>query len=190
MSQNLTKQPDISIKDKEKIPYSQKNNHLMLGFISWHEFMDSLIGAKQTVLNFFAALLAISTTFITNYVWDDASAIYFMLFLISFDAVTGVTKSIKNKTFSSARLPRILVIMLSYTALLAVSWNIAKFSPFYYWLPGALYGGFIATLIVSIFENLHALKIIPDRLYESISKKLKALQNLVLGEKKETRKKK
>jgi len=191
MSQNITKTtPDITFKDKEKSPYLQKNNHLMLGFISWNEFMDSLIGAKQTVFNFFAALLAITTTFITNYVWDDAGAIYFMLFLISFDAATGVMKSFKNKTFSSARLPRILVIMVSYTSLLALSWNISKYSPFYYWLPGALYGGFIATLVVSVFENLHALKIIPNRVYDAVSSKLEALQNLVLGAKKDKTKKK
>jgi len=191
MSQNLVKQPDpIVIKDKKESPYLQKNNKLMLGFLSWHEFMDSLIGAKQTVLNFLAAFLAVSTTFITDYIWDDAGAIYFMLFLISFDATTGVVKSIKNKTFSSGRLPRILIIMLTYTSLLALSWNISKYSPFYYWLPGALYGGFIATLVVSIFENLHALKVIPNRLYDYVSTKLESLQTLVLGAKKNTPKKK
>jgi hypothetical protein len=178
------------VKDTKTSFYMQKNNHLMLGFISWHELFDKIIGIKQLVFNFFLAMAAVMTTFINDYVWDDAKAIYFMLFLIIFDAATGIYKSLKNKTFSSSRLPRILVIMVIYTSLLAISWNISKFSPFYYWLPGALYGGFIATLIVSIFENLHALNIIPDRLYQMIKSKLDALQSLIMGAKKDKRKKK
>lgn len=170
--------------------YMQKNNHLMLGFISWHELFDKIVGVKQSVFNFFIAMVAVITTFINNYVWDDAKAIYFMLFLICFDAATGIYKSIKNKTFSSSRLPRILVIMVIYTSLLAVSWNISKYSPFYYWLPGALYGGFIATLVVSIFENLHALNLIPERLYQTIKSKLDALQALIMGADKSKKKKK
>lgn len=178
------------IKDTKNSVYMQKNNHLMLGFLSWHELFDKIVGVKQSVFNFLIAMTAVLTTFINNYVWDDAKAIYFMLFLISFDAATGIYKALKNKTFSSARLPRILVIMVVYTSLLAVSWNISKYSPFYYWLPGALYGGFIATLVVSIFENLHALNLIPERLYQAIKSKLDALQSLIMGAKKDKRKKK
>ncbi len=169
------------VKDNKNDSYIQKNNHLMLGFISWHELFDKIIGIKQSVFNFFLAMAAITTTFINNYVWDDAKAIYFMLFLIAVDAATGISKAVKNKSFSSSRLPRILVIMVIYTTLLAISWNISKFSPFYNWLPGALYGGFIATLIVSIFENLHELRIIPDRIYSLVRTKLDALQTIILG---------
>jgi hypothetical protein len=178
------------IKDSKNSFYMQKNNHLMLGFISWHELFEKIIGIKQLAFNFFLAMAAVLTTFINDYVWNDAKAVYFMLFLISFDALTGVSKSIKNKTFSSARLPRILVIMIVYTSLLALSWNISKFSPLYYWLPGALYGGFIATLIVSIFENLHALNLIPDRLYDMVKSKLESLQSLIMGADKNKKKKK
>lgn len=178
------------VKINQKNINMQKDNHLMLGYANWHELTDSLLGLKQTVFNFFIAFLAIMTTFINDYVWDNAAAIYFMLFLISVDAVTGISKSIKNKTFSSSRLPRILVIMLTYTTLLAISWNIAKFSPFYFWLPGALYGGFVATLLVSVFENLHNLKLIPDRIYNLVSRKLTSLQDLILGSKNKKSKKK
>lgn len=178
------------VKDKKNNSYLQKNNHLMLGFFSWDELLSKITGTKQMLFNFFASLMAMTTTFINNYVWDDAKAIYFLLCLIIFDALTGISKAIKNKMFSSSRLPRILVIMVIYTALLAMSWNVSKFSPFYFWLPGMLYGGFVATLIVSIFENLHELKIVPDRIYNVISSKLDALQNLILGKVKDIKKKK
>lgn len=185
-----TKTPSDIAKDSKSNSNIQKNNHLMLGFISWHELFEKIIGVKQSVFNFSIATIAVITTFINNYVWDDAKAIYFMLFLIIFDAITGISKSLKFKMFSSSRLPRILVIMVIYTSLLAISWNISKYSPFYYWLPGALYGGFIAILVVSIFENLHALNLIPDRLYDSVKGKLDALQNLILGAQKDKKKKK
>jgi len=178
------------VKINQKNINMQKDNHLMLGYANLHELTSSLLGFKQTVFNFLIASLAIMTTFINNYIWDNAAAIYFMLFLISVDACTGIAKSVKNNTFSSSRLPRILVIMITYTTLLAISWNIAKFSPFYYWLPGALYGGFIATLVVSIFENLHHLKLIPSRVYDLVHSKLTSLQDLILGNKKKSNKKK
>ena len=180
MSERLEASTDI-VKDNKNKNYIQKNNHLMLGFISWNELFEKIVATKQMAFNFIVASVAVITTFINNYVWDDAKAIYFMLFLICFDATTGISKSIKNKTFSSSRLPRILVIMVIYTTLLAISWNISKFSPFYAWLPGALYGGFLATLIVSIFENLHQLQIVPDRIYDTVKTKLEALQTLILG---------
>lgn len=171
---------------------TKKNNHLMLGFVSWHELLNKIMGIKQSVFNLIVASITGLTTFINNYVWDDAKAIYFMLFLISVDAITGISKAIKHKTFSSARLPRILVIMVIYTTLLAISWNVSKFSKLYEFLPGVLYGGFIATLMISIFENLHELELIPDRIYTVVKSKLDALQNSILGDekKKATRRKK
>jgi hypothetical protein len=83
--------------------------------------------------------------------------------------------------------------MISYTGLLAISSNIAKYSPFYSFLPGILYGGFIATLVVSVFENLHALKVIPNRIYDTVMTKLEFLQSFIFGPKKDkdkTKKKK
>lgn len=167
----------------------QKDNHLIFGYANWHEYMQTTLGLKQAAFNGCASFVAVMTTFISNYIWSDANAVYFMLFLILFDAATGILKAIKNRTFSSARLPRILVIMITYTTLLAVASNVAKFSSFYSWLPGILYGGFIATLIVSIFENLHVLKIVPDNIHTAVSKKLDALQSLILGDKKKKNKK-
>lgn len=163
-----------------------KNNHLMLGFESFTDFWNSMIGAGHTVVNAIGIIVALFTTFLTKYVWDSAGAVYFMLFLVLFDAFTGIMKSFKQKTFSSSRLPRILVIMVVYTTLLGISWNISKYSPFYYFLPAVLYGGFIMTLLVSVFENLYILNMIPKSMYDVIKEKITILQSLVLGAKSKT----
>ena len=168
-------------KDTIEKTIMQKENDLMLGYANFHDLISSIFGLKLAAINFIAAMIAMFTTFITNYVWDDARAIYILLVLILVDALTGISKAIKAKTFSSAKLPRILVIMVAYTTLLGVTWNVSKVSPFYAFLPAVLYGGFVSTLIVSIFENLHQLKWIPDNIYNLVMTKLELLQQFVFG---------
>ena len=174
---------NIIIEHKDTIEKSimQKDNNLMLGYANYHDLLSTIFGFKLAAINFIVAITAVLTTFITDYVWDDAKAIYILLMLISVDAVTGILKAIKYKTFSSAKLPRILVIMVAYTTLLGATWNISKISPLYSFLPAVLYGGFISTLILSIFENLHELNWIPDNVYNLIKTKLELLQAFVFG---------
>jgi|GEM_PF-5647308 len=149
-----------------------EENKLMVGFNSIGDFLNSMLGLKHPTISFIFSLIAVITGFITKYIYDDANAVYFLLFMIIVDATTGIAKSIKLKTFSSSRLPRILVIMLVYCVLLAIGWNAAKFSAFYFWLPSSLYGGFIAVLLVSIVENLYILGYIPKTFYELIKEKI------------------
>lgn len=171
-----------AVKDKAENTKMQKDNELMLGYSNVGDLFNSVFGLKLFIINIVGALAAATTTFITKYVWDDATAIYMMLALIIADALTGVLKAIRNKTFSSSRLPRILVIMVIYTSLLGLSWNVAKLSPFYAWLPPFLYGGFITTLLVSIFENLNQLGLIPKGVYGYFHGKMEHLQAFLFGE--------
>jgi phage-related holin len=178
------------VKDKVEKDKMQKDNELMLGYSNTDDLLSSLFGLKLFIINIFGAMAAAITTFITSYIWDDATAIYMMLVLIIADATTGIIKSIKNKTFSSSRLPRVLVIMVVYTSLLAISWNVAKQSPFYAWLPPFLYGGFITTLLVSIFENLNQLGLLPKKIFNYFHGKMSHLQAFLFGDKFSDKKKK
>ena len=171
----------VEHKDTIENPIMQKDNDLMLGYSNSHDLLSSIFGFKLAAINFIVAISAVLTTFITDYIWDDAKAIYILLLLIGVDAATGIFKAIKAKIFSSAKLPRILVIMVVYTTMLGVAWNISKISPFYAFLPAVLYGGFVSTLMVSIFENLHQLKFIPDNVYNVVKTKLELLQAFMFG---------
>jgi len=173
---------DIAV-NKNEIQKSimQKDNDLMLGYANHHDLLSTIFGLKIMGLNAIASAFAVITTFITSYIWDDAKAIYLLLALISIDATTGILKAIKSKTFSSARLPRILVIMIAYTTMLGIAWNISKVSPFYNFLPAILYGGFVSTLIVSVFENLHELNIISDKMHNIIIEKLDLIHDFIFG---------
>lgn len=184
MSTINTKGASVAIyKDSNKkiIMQIPKENDLMLGYANQHDLLSTVFGVKLMVINLIASFFAIISTFITDYVYDDAKAIYILLALIAVDAVTGIMKAVKVKKFSSSKLPRILVIMVIYTTMLGLSWNISKVSPFYVFLPGILYGGFISTLIISIFENLHELKYVPDNLYNLVRGKLDLIQAFVFG---------
>ena len=171
-------------------------NTLIFGFKSIKEFFCSIFGIKTISLNVFFSVIATVNTFITKYIYDDAAAVFFLVFLIFFDAFTGICKAIKFKSFSSSKLPRILVLMIMYVILLGISWNAARFSAFFVWLPSVVYGGMIGTLIVSIFENMVMLGYIPKNLYETIKndmvkkifKKLFGSNNLEKKNKNETNK--
>tara|TARA_Y100000389_G_scaffold203517_1_gene252147 strand:+ start:3333 stop:3812 length:480 start_codon:yes stop_codon:yes gene_type:complete len=151
-----------------------KENKLILGFESSQELLSSILGLKNSLVNFILALCTAATSFITQYIWDDASAVYFLLFLIVVDAGTGVWKSIINRTFSSSKLPRVLVISIIYVLMLAISWNAAKHSELFVWLPGMVYGGLIGTPLVSIYENFAELGYVPKGLLYDIKDKIKS----------------
>lgn len=150
-----------------------KENKLILGFENAKELFSSILGLKNYFVNFILAMITASSSFITQYIWDDASAVYFMLFLIIIDASTGIWKSIKNRTFSSSKLPRVLVISIIYVLMLAISWNAAKHSTLFIWLPGMVYGGLIGTPLVSIYENFAELGYVPKGLLYDIKEKIK-----------------
>jgi phage-related holin len=150
-----------------------KENKLILGFENAKELFSSILGLKNSFVNFILAMITASSSFITQYIWDDASAVYFMLFLIIIDASTGIWKSIKNRTFSSSKLPRVLVISIIYVLMLAISWNAAKHSTLFIWLPGMVYGGLIGTPLVSIYENFAELGYVPKGLLYDIKEKIK-----------------
>tara|TARA_B100000963_G_scaffold358673_1_gene383876 strand:+ start:1826 stop:2305 length:480 start_codon:yes stop_codon:yes gene_type:complete len=151
-----------------------KENKLILGFESSQELLSSILGLKNSLVNLTLAACTAVTSFITQYIWDDASAVYFLLFLIMIDTGTGVWKSIRSRTFSSSKLPRVLVISIIYVLMLAISWNAAKHSDLFIWLPGMVYGGLIGTPLVSIYENFAELGYVPKGLIYDIKDKIKS----------------
>lgn len=158
-----------------------KDNHLMCGFESIKDLVKSAFGLDHIYTNTLIASVGAISTFITSYIYDDAQAIYVLMGFIAFDSLTGILKAFKQNNFSSAKLPRILVIMVLYISLLSLGWNLAKVDDLFSWLPGTLYFGFISTLVISIIENLHALNIISDEIYNHMKKKMKLVQELFFG---------
>lgn len=158
-----------------------KDNNLMCGFCDFKDLFKSAFGLEHAYTNTIIASIGGLSAFITSYIYDDAQAVYVLMGMIAFDSVTGILKALKYNTFSSAKLPRILVIMVLYTSLLSLGWNLAKVDDVFSWLPGTLYFGFISTLVISIVENLHALGIISDEIYKHMKKKMKLIQELFFG---------
>ncbi len=164
-----------------------KDNNLMLGYQSIKELCFTAFGLKNAAANIIASFFGGLTTFITAYIYNDAHAIYVLIGFIFLDSLTGILKAIKNKKFSSSKLPRILVIMIIYVSLLSLGWNLSKINDLFSWVPGTLYFGFITTLCVSIIENLHELGIISDAHHGYIKKKLALVQEFFFGAKKKER---
>lgn len=154
-----------------------------LGFDGLNDFFTSTFGLKAAVISITSATFAAVTSIITQYVWDDARAIYVLCGLIIFDAMTGVVRSIQEKTFAATKLPRFLVNLVLYNGMLALGWNLSKISPMYFWIPGMLYGGFIATVGLSIFKDMHSLGYIPSYMHKAIMEKVGLVQTFMFGKK-------
>lgn len=158
-----------------------KENNLMLGYCSIKEVCKSAFGLEHLQANIITSSIGGLIAFITSYIYNDPQAIFVLVGMIVFDSLTGILKALKTKTFSSAKLPRILVIMVIYLSLLSLGWNLSKVNDLFSWLPGVLYFGFITTLSISIIENLHILGIISDNMYNFILKKMKLIQEFFFG---------
>jgi phage-related holin len=150
-----------------------QENDKILGFSNFNDFFQCLLGLKNIFINSLFVIATTLTSFITDYVWDDAKAVYFLVFIITLDAITGIWKAIHYKTFRSAKLPRIFVIATIYVLMLSISWNSANFSSLFIWLPGAVYGGLLGTQLVSIYENLSELGYLPKGLFYDIIERIK-----------------
>lgn len=149
----------------------QKNNFILsnLGFDSISDYVHTLLNCKHTILASFSILFG-GFCFKT-YLWEDPSQIYFLWFLLIADLVTGIIKAIKKKTFQSSKLPRWAGISFTYSFLLFTSFNLAKYSPVFEFVPGSLYALFLAVLFVSIVENLNEAGCLDIKIYNWVKEK-------------------
>jgi phage-related holin len=145
----------------------------LVGFDSVKDFAETAFSPASGKFLFMVSMLGGLSSFITNYIYNDAQAVYLLFALIGLDALTGIVNALKKNTFSSKRLPRILGVTISYTLILGLSWNLSKYNAALDFLPGMIYFGFSSVLFVSIIENLNELGLIPKALAEKILEKIK-----------------
>ena len=165
--------------NKEVQSYSKKHianaSMSVVGFDSIKDYSDTAFAPTSGKFLFFASVIGGLSSFITSYIYDSAPAVYFLLAMIALDAVTGIVNALRKGIFSSKRLPRILGIMVSYTLILGMSWNLAKYTPELATLPGLVYFGFVSVLGVSVIENLSEMGLIPksvsDKFMSIVKKK-------------------
>ena len=135
-----------------------------LGFHSISDFFESLLGFKDYTVHTIVAIIAMLTSIITGYVWDDAAAIWTLWVLMIADWSTGIIKSFKNKEFVSYKLFRMPLYFIATSFLMAISWNISKGSKLFFLLPGLVLGGFYSVYFLSLIENLGELGLLPKKL--------------------------
>jgi len=141
----------------------------ILGFDSFIDFLTSIISLKNKLIIVFAGIYG--ATFQNNF-WHDPNQIIFLWVLLAVDLITGIMHSIKTRTFQSSKLPRWAGIVFTYSCLLFLSFNLAKYSFLFAWLPFSLYSIFCATVFVSLVENFNKLGWIDIKIYDFVKKKI------------------
>ena len=147
-----------------------KGNDTFFGFCSIKDYTQTLFSFNYISLVGFVSLLGGINGFITKYIYDTPVAIYTLVSLIMMDTLTGALRAIKSGHFTSKRFSRFLLILFSYIMLLAISFNLAKSTILFVWLPSFLYFGFCSVLLISLLENLTELNAIPKKLADKIKK--------------------
>lgn len=139
-----------------------------VGFIDGNDFFSTLLGTASSKIVGLMALIGGVISGLSGYVYSDKTAVYTLAFLLLSDAITGVANAFYHKTFTSARLPRVLGVAVSYFLLLAVSTQAARFNEALTFLPGSLYLGFTTVILVSLIENLGEMGLLPKGLVKKI----------------------
>ena len=145
-----------------------KNNTTILGYDNLNDFACTNFGIQSVKSNIILSIIGGISSFISSYIYDDVKAVYFLIFLLFCDFVSGVCRAALLNKFSSARMPRIAATAIIYCGLLSLSWHIAKYAPIFEFLSGGIYAVFIGTLFKSLIENLKDLGLLPKQVYDSI----------------------
>lgn len=143
-------------------------NKSFFGFQSLKDYTTTLFCFNHLTLLSISTMIGIVSSFITDYLYNSSHAIYTLLFLVGADCITGIYRAIKLKTFTSQRLPRILIVLISYIGLLSMSWHLAIDIPLLSFLPSIIFFGLTTTTLISIIENLDALGILQHSLVNKI----------------------
>ena len=138
------------------------------GFTSLNDFAISLFGLKTPLFNFIFGVLFVITSFISDWVYDEPSAIYTLWVLMFVDWATGIVKAFHSKTFTSSRLFRMPLYFVATTFLIAISWHIAKYQFLFQLIPSFILGGFYSVYLVSLIENLGELNLLPKRMVSAL----------------------
>jgi phage-related holin len=142
-----------------------------IGFSSPQDFLESLTGTKSWFVNAGFALAASITSFITNYIWDDPTAVWTLWSLMFADWITGIGKAVILKRFVSFKIWRMPLYFIATSYLLHISWYMAKGNVIYSLLPGLVIGGFYSVYFISLLENLGEIGLLPKSVVRLLKSK-------------------
>lgn len=142
-----------------------------LGFESFADFGESFFGVKNWIVNLMVGAIGGLTSFILNYMFDDAEAVKTLWMLMAIDWLTGIIKGMVNKKFSSYKLWRMPLYFVATSFVLSISWWMAKGNILFLPLPGIVMGGFYAVYFTSMLENLGEIGLLPKPIVEILRKR-------------------
>jgi len=141
--------------------------------MSFTDFVTTVICAKTPTLSTIGGIVTVLST-ILGFIYSSKSAIVLLLVLMIIDWITGIIKSVKNKSFNSFTFQRMLINITFTIIIITLAYQLSIVLPLISWvkLPEFIFGGFAVTYFFSILENIHEIDkhIIPKKMYFYIKK--------------------
>ena len=144
----------------------------MYGFSSLSDFINTLFLKyfSPKLVGILIAIIAIIRLFFQNF-FHNEHAIYFLIVLYVIDFLTGIFKSIKNKTLVSKKVPRVILTLFGALLILSITFFASQFSIIFEPVGMVFYSVFLAQQILSIGENLHQVGAINIEIWIAIKEK-------------------
>jgi len=133
----------------------------LYGFDGIGELLYTALGMKYAKAVFFASIITGVIGYFTNFFNQNFEPILCLYFLMGIDLITGTTKAIMNKQFSSRKFMRIWILLIFNSILIFVSWMLARNNFLFHYLPSIVMGGLYGTYLISFIENAGELGWLP-----------------------------
>jgi hypothetical protein len=108
--------------------------------------------------------LGVMTSFVESYIWSPSGAYFTFIFLLVADFVAAIFIAFRNKKFETRKATRILWKLVGFTALFAISFNLAKHDSWLSFLPEAVYFPAVIITLLSFIKHLSVLGIVPKKI--------------------------
>lgn len=116
-------------------------------------------------------------SFITDWVFDPAESFIALIAVILMDSISGMYRAYINDAFETKKAVRVFWTLVSHSALLSASFNIAKGSHIYVYVTSGLFTMLCSVNMLSFVKNLSLLGLVPRSIASWLYKKIDVYKN-------------
>jgi hypothetical protein len=116
-------------------------------------------------------------SFVTDWVFDPAESFVALIAVIIMDSISGMYRAYINNAFETKKAVRVFWTLISHSALLSASYNMAKGSNVFLYVTSGLFTMLCSVNMLSFVKNLSLLGLVPRSIASWLYKKIDVYKN-------------